>query len=225
MTTLARHADWRWAAVAVLPVVSWLAAFHGTAVFAQQGATVQVTIDSPAAGLAVANGQSIEISGWAVDWSAGFGTGIDRVEVYIDGPRGLSPLGFEATYGTFRPDVTEVFGRPDWVGSGFRLQWTLLGLAPGQHTLYVYAHSTYGGWSSGAVTMAVVPTTLASWSVVSIGARERARNADEAVLLELGDHCCRDSVRRLSGLRSGYAGAARFACRLTARGAERRLLS
>ena len=164
MTTLARHADWRWAAVAVLPVVSWLAAFHGTAVFAQQGATVQVTIDSPAAGLAVANGQSIEISGWAVDWSAGFGTGIDRVEVYIDGPRGLSPLGFEATYGTFRPDVTEVFGRPDWVGSGFRLQWTLLGLAPGQHTLYVYAHSTYGGWSSGAVTMAVVPTTLASWS-------------------------------------------------------------
>src|SRR5205823_5533536 len=89
------------------------------------------------------------------DWATGSGSGIDQVEVWIDGPRG-SGLRIEANYGTSRPDVAQVFRRADLANSGFDVHWTAHGLASGQHTFSVYAHSTRGEWASSDVTVAAV---------------------------------------------------------------------
>jgi hypothetical protein len=101
------------------------------------------------------SGQPLTISGWAVDPSAAFGSGIDAVVVSVDGPATTGASGVAAQYGTPRPDVAQQLGRPAWGNSGFTLTWAPQGLTPGPHTLVVSAHATRGVWSSSIVALAV----------------------------------------------------------------------
>lgn len=96
--------------------------------------TTLVVIDAPR-GTA---GTELEVRGWAADPGAPGGTGVDRVDVYLDGERdaGGTRLG-QATYGLQRPDVAAHLRSPQFLLSGFALRTTV---APGPHTLYVYAH-------------------------------------------------------------------------------------
>ena len=115
--------------------------------------TVLVAVDNPAAGSNV--GGSVVLRGWAADPASPRGTGVDRVDVYLNGEAGDGGtyLG-AADYGLPRPDVARHLGAPRFGASGFALP---LALPPGPHTLYVYAHASEGtadtGWST--------PTTLA----------------------------------------------------------------
>src|SRR5581483_300152 len=83
---------------------------------------------------------------------------------------GTAAQKIDANYGTFRPDVAQVFGRPDWTNSGFNVTWTAQGLSDGQHTFQVWAHSTLSGWNNGTVTLAAVtpPPTAASMQPVNV---------------------------------------------------------
>jgi hypothetical protein len=114
---------------------------------------VLVAVDSPPAGSTVA--VNVVLRGWAADPAASSGTGVDQVEVYLDGERGAggTSLG-NAAYGAPRPDVARHLGAPRFAASGFALP---VSLPPGPHTLYVYAHSSVqpdgDGWSG--------PTSLA----------------------------------------------------------------
>jgi hypothetical protein len=102
----------------------------------------EITVDTPSSGQTIALGQQIDIGGWAAD-AAGSGTGVDQVQVYADGQMnsGGTLLG-SATYGKARTDVAAAKGKPEWTNAGFDLTWTVNGLTPGNHTLYIYAHST-----------------------------------------------------------------------------------
>jgi hypothetical protein len=101
---------------------------------ADAGSTL-VVIDSPRGGT---TGTQMEVRGWAADPSARGGTGVDRVEVYLDGERdaGGTRLG-QATYGLRRPDIANHLGGQQFLLSGYALQATV---SPGPHTVYVYAH-------------------------------------------------------------------------------------
>src|SRR5581483_10678597 len=102
---------------------------------------ISISLDSPSAGASITEGQTLDVAGWAVD-TAGAGTGVDSVKLYLDGPAdgGGRPLGF-AVYGKARPDVAASSGNPDWTRSGFDLSWAVSNVSPGSHVLYIYAHS------------------------------------------------------------------------------------
>lgn len=104
--------------------------------------SVLIAVDVPALEEQIANGQTVLVAGWAADTS-GPGTGINGVHVYVDvgADSGGAEIGI-AAYGRARPDVAAAFGRPEWANSGYDLEWPVSGLAPGAHTLYVYAHSS-----------------------------------------------------------------------------------
>jgi hypothetical protein len=132
------------------------------AAFAQQGSTtMKITIDTPTGNMTVTNGQSINIGGWALDTASTSGSGVDRVEIYVDGQRGSATLAAEATYGLPSPDVANVFSRSDWNRARFDVSWTPRNLPPGDHSIHVYARSTRGEWSSSSVIVAAVNPPLA----------------------------------------------------------------
>lgn len=99
---------------------------------------------SPTEG-SVMEGSGREIKGWAVDRNALSGTGVDRVEVYLDGERtvaGTVKLG-EATYGGDYGSPAQELNDSRYKNSGFLLIWNPNQFRAGQHTLYVYARSTH----------------------------------------------------------------------------------
>lgn len=132
----------------IVPSLLALVALMSAGSFAPvQAAGPTVTLDSPSSGAVLANGRAVHILGWAVDPTAA-GTGIDRLDVYLDGPPGTGAYIGTATYGTPRPDVAAAFGRPEWVNCGFTLDWTPQTLSAGSHVLYVSASGASGSASS-----------------------------------------------------------------------------
>lgn len=143
----------------VPPATAWAAPL------ADAGSTL-VVIDAPRGGT---TGTALEVRGWAADPTAHVGTGVDRVEIYLDGERdaGGTRLG-QATYGLQRPDIVAHLGGQQFLLSGYALQTTV---SPGPHTIYVYAHPgdqpRDQGWTEPkqAALVAVPgagPSTLAS---------------------------------------------------------------
>lgn len=118
-----------------------------------------VTIDAPAGGATFTEGQTIRVSGWAADPS-GTGTGINRVDVYLDRRPGVQGTSIgTATYGIDRPDVASAYGRSDWTRAGFVFEWTPQSLTEGDHVVQVEARSDTGstGVQSVSVTIARQP--------------------------------------------------------------------
>ncbi len=83
------------------------------------------------------------IVGWAVNTSSSENTGIGKVEVYIDGPRGFGRKIGDADYGVPRSGVVDFFKNDNYLYSGFKLDTDATGLEPGsKHTIFVYAESS-----------------------------------------------------------------------------------
>ncbi len=87
-------------------------------------------------------GESLTVSGWAVDRGALLGTGVDAVHVYAYPEPGSDTqpvfLG-AATIGAARPDVGDVFGS-QFENSGFTL--AVAGLRVGRYQIAAFLHST-----------------------------------------------------------------------------------
>jgi hypothetical protein len=109
-----------------------------------------LVVDTPADGAAVP--ATLTLVGWALDTARDGGPGVDRVEAYLGGPRGVGSFLGTATYGLPRADVGLVHRNAALAASG----WTLeTALPPGAQTLYVYAHREGSpddeGWSAPVV--------------------------------------------------------------------------
>jgi hypothetical protein len=113
------------------------------------GPTILLNVESPPQGSQVA--APVRLQGWAADPRATTGTGVERVELYLDGQvttRGV-PLG-EVAYGESRPDVGRSLGagseetQARLSRSGFSMFWNPAGVAPGQHSLTIYARGPEG---------------------------------------------------------------------------------
>jgi len=89
-----------------------------------------------------ANG-TIPVSGWAIDATSTGGSGVDEVDLYLDGQAGQGGVmvGSTTVHGP-RTDVGNVYGS-QFNNCGYSIQANMNGVAPGTHILYVY--STRGG--------------------------------------------------------------------------------
>ena len=93
----------------------------------------------------------MRIQGWTADPRATIGSGVDAVDVYLDGQittRGV-PLG-ELTYGDLRQDVGAALGgdneaaRARYGRTGFTFNWNPTTVPVGTHYLTFYAHAPDG---------------------------------------------------------------------------------
>jgi hypothetical protein len=113
------------------------------------GPTIVLNIESPPQGSQLA--APVRLQGWAADPRALEGTGVERVDVYLDGQvttRGV-PVG-ELVYGDSRPDVGRSLGGTSesaevrFSRSGFTMFWNPAGATPGSHSLTFYARGPEG---------------------------------------------------------------------------------
>ena len=121
----------------------------------QQAESIEIELDSLPDGAPVYGG--VALYGWAVDRAGTSDTGVDHVHMYLDGPAGQGAFVAEATYDLDRPDVASALGDQRYARAGFGYKWESGAVAPGQHTLYIYAHSTVAGWSYITRTIVVQP--------------------------------------------------------------------
>jgi hypothetical protein len=96
-------------------------------------------IDLPVPEFATTHGTLFSISGWAVDLSSSFGSGIEAIHVWAYPTSGAAPIFVGATTpGGHRPDVAGVFGG-QFAPSGYSLQGSL---PAGDYNLVVFALSS-----------------------------------------------------------------------------------
>jgi len=104
---------------------------------------------------------TVTVSGWTVDPRAPAGTGIDQVQLFLDGGAGVGSFVAGLPYGVARPDVAAYLGNARFTNSGYSYQWNLTGIAPGAHTLVIYTHSTISGWVYVTRPITVPPPLIA----------------------------------------------------------------
>jgi hypothetical protein len=107
-------------------------------------------VDTPVPNAVV--GGTFVLSGWAVEFNAAAGTGIDLIHVWATSPSGAATFVGAATYGLDRPDVGAWLG-PQYAASGFALTASL---PAGTYTLSVYARSATTGAFQTVRTVAIV---------------------------------------------------------------------
>ena len=78
----------------------------------------------------------VTIQGWVVNPGSKSGTGVGSVEIW-NGPRETGTFLTEAVYGTYRPDVAETLGDPNYSSSGFYAEVFDLPAGPAELHLYV----------------------------------------------------------------------------------------
>jgi hypothetical protein len=91
------------------------------------------------------------IRGYALDPSATTGTGIDRVQVYMDEPRGQGgTLVGEATFGGSTPGAAAQYG-PHFAEAGYHVDIRPVDFTAGSHHVYAYARSSVSGQEALAI--------------------------------------------------------------------------
>lgn len=108
---------------------------------------IRLSIDDPSHNeiITEADKSNMWVSGWSADLNFSDTTGIDRIEIYLNGPKGFGKSLGEVNYGIERPDVAIAYGNANYTNSGYSLNFDASGLEAGsENTLYVYSFSTSG---------------------------------------------------------------------------------
>ena len=146
------------------------------------GPTILLNVEAPPQGSPVEG--PVRLQGWAADPQATTGTGVERIDIYLDGEvttRGV-PLG-EVTYGDSRPDVAAALGGPNederarFARSGFASFWTPAGITPGTHSLTFYARGPSGSVAR-SLTLELRPGASGSLGLTPQPSPVGARGAD-----------------------------------------------
>lgn len=106
-------------------------------------ATAMVALDAPVTGTTVSGG--FLVGGWAADFGAASGAGIDVVHVYaypLDGGGAPVFLG-AAEVNVPRPDVAAYAGAPQFGSTGFNI--IVPRLAPGRYRVVAFGRSVVSG--------------------------------------------------------------------------------
>jgi hypothetical protein len=156
-----------------------------------EGPTIMLNIESPPQGSLVT--APVRLQGWAADPLATLGTGVDRVELYLDGEvttLGV-PLG-DVAYGESRPDVGAALGgdnelaRARFSRSGLGMFWNPAGVTPGSHSLTLYARGPDGAVAR-SLAVEVAPGTPGPRVSPTVGGVSTAlRPSEGSFTLNLG---------------------------------------
>ena len=116
-----------------------------------------------------ADKENIPVSGWSVDPGYSDSTGIDRIEVYLNGPKGFGISEGPVDYGIERLDVATHFQNANYTNSGYSFYFDGSHLEDGsENTLYVYYYSTSGNYSLAMVDFKIEGEEKESNSIISI---------------------------------------------------------
>jgi hypothetical protein len=146
------------------------------------GPTIRLKVDAPPQGSPVEG--PVRLQGWAADPQATAGTGVERIDFYLDGEvttRG-QPLG-ELTYGDSRPDVAAALGgqnedeRARFARSGFSAFWSPAGIPPGTHSLTFYARGPAGAVAR-SLTLEIRPGASGTLGLTPQPSPAASRGAD-----------------------------------------------
>jgi Tol biopolymer transport system component len=110
--------------------------------------TIKMSIDSIGENEIITNDKlkEIRISGWAADLNVREGTGISKVEVFLDGPSGFGKKLGDAQINLERTDVGNIYGA-NFNNCGYSFSFDGSALEPGSsHKLFVYAISPGGSY-------------------------------------------------------------------------------
>ncbi len=138
---------------------------------------IELHIDGPRHNAVIEeeNKENLRISGWSADLSVQESTGIEKIEIYLNGPRDFGIFLGEANYGHERQDVANTYGNANYTNSGYSLTFDAGRLGPGtENTIYVYSYS-----KSGTFTMAMREIVMEG--------EKGASNTIMSVEVELGD--------------------------------------
>ncbi len=114
--------------------------------------SIELHIDGPGHEAIIKQSEKsdLRISGWSADLTASDGTGIDKIEIYLNGPKDFGKFLGEAEYGTERQDVANALGNANFVYSGYSLTVDAGGLEPGtENSIYIYSYSASGTYNVG----------------------------------------------------------------------------
>jgi len=104
---------------------------------------IVITIDEPKGNSIVCG--NVNIRGWVVEGNSREDSGIDKIEVFLDGNYGEGEYLGSTDTNILREDVGKVYGRQFDV-SGFEFEFNSLKFKNDKHTVYIYAHNPYFGW-------------------------------------------------------------------------------
>jgi Tol biopolymer transport system component len=111
---------------------------------------IELHIDGPSHNALIeeADKENLRISGWSADLSVQETTGIEKIEIYMNGPRDFGISLGEVDYGRERQDVANAYGNANYANSGYSLTFDAGWLEPGtENTIYVYSYSTNGTYT------------------------------------------------------------------------------
>ena len=107
--------------------------------------SIELHIDGPSHNAVIEeeDKENLRISGWSADLSVQESTGIEKIEIYLNGPRDFGISIGEVDYGRERQDVANAYGNANYTNSGYSLTFDASRLEPGtENTIYVYSYST-----------------------------------------------------------------------------------
>ncbi len=133
-----------------------------------QADNIVISIDRPHAGDEMAPGS---LGGWAVDFNATSGTGIDMILVYMDGDQTNGHLLGQAQLGGDRPDVAEQFGNPNFRFSGWNFNLAGLNIPAGPHSFTVVAHTPANLTAAASVSPVTIVQPAPSAPVFTTGSQ------------------------------------------------------
>ena len=123
-------------------------ATYSTGIEIEQGTYPRGSLDIPANGQTVSG--TTPVAGWAIDLAAHQGTGVDRVQIYLDGVQVAT-----ADLGQNRPEIGAAYGQ-NFGDSGWSAELDLTRVAPGSHTVEAKAESTLTGQATSYSTTITV---------------------------------------------------------------------
>ncbi len=109
--------------------------------------TIRMSIDSLGENELIKADQknAVRVSGWAADLGISDSPGINKIEIYLDGPRNFGKKLGDAQLGLARTDVGNAYGNANYNSSGYNFSFDATGLEQGStHKVYIYAYSNAG---------------------------------------------------------------------------------
>lgn len=106
---------------------------------------IQIFIDKPQENQTI--NKNFKIEGWSIDNIANLNTGIDSIEIWLDGFPGEGKLIAESNLNIDRTDVAEYLGKQQYLKSGYSFEFNKDKFKQGKHIIYIFVHSVYSGWA------------------------------------------------------------------------------
>ena len=97
---------------------------------------------------------NFDLEGWILDHNSNSNSGIDQIEVWLDGLPGKGSRILIGKLNKERSDVLSLYG-DQYLNTGYLYKIPINNFNKGKHVIYIFAHSVFSGWSSKSVNFEI----------------------------------------------------------------------